>query len=322
MLYIPNLCISAAYNQAFEQVVFEEFTSGDILLVWRNSPAVVCGRNQNIFAETDVIHTLQSGVSIVRRDTGGGCVYHDLGNVNYAIISDSNGINVSYDRFLDTVIEALKAIGVPAHRNKACDIAIDGMKISGSAQRQTKRRVLHHGTLLFSTNIDALFEFLPDKSLSFNSKSIASNRSKVTNISLHTSAFSSTEDFMNKFISALIDRENGSICKASDELIKKASELTKTKYEAWDWTYGKNPTFSRTVNKLELSLQYSSKRGRIAELVLKKDDEQVVSANALLNARLEMREIDGICRKAFGCNELASDVFHMIFDYNSEDTVK
>lgn len=322
MLYIPNCCTSAAYNQAFEQVAFEEFTKGDILLVWRNSPAVVCGRNQNIFAETDIIHTLQSGVSIVRRDTGGGCVYHDLGNVNYAIISDSNGLNVSYDRFLDTVIEALRYIGVPAHRNKACDIAIDGMKISGSAQRQTKDRVLHHGTLLFGTNIDALFEFLPDKSSGFSSKSIASNRSKVTNISLHTSAFSSTEDFMNKFVSALIDRENGAVCKASDEHIKKASELTQTKYEAWDWTYGKNPAFSRTVNKSGLSLEYSSKRGRITELVLKKGNEQVVSASTLLNARLERREIEETCREAFGCNELASDVFHMIFDYNSEDTVK
>ena len=122
---------------------------------------------------------------VVRRMTGGGTVYHDLGNINYTFISNSDR-NLSYDRFLDPVINALCALGLNAHKNSVCDIAIDGLKISGSAQRTCKGRVLHHGTLLFDCDL-TLLDYLTakTKNQSIDTKGTLSTVSRVTNISAH-----------------------------------------------------------------------------------------------------------------------------------------
>ena len=143
------------YNQAFEEFVFENFRDQDIFLLWQNSPAVIVGSYQNICREVHVESLRRLGIPVVRRCTGGGTVYHDLGNVNYTYITQADG-GVSYDGVLLPVIRALNDIGVPARKNRTCDIAIGDLKISGSAQRMTKGRLLHHGTLLFSSDLEVL----------------------------------------------------------------------------------------------------------------------------------------------------------------------
>lgn len=262
MKYIINASTDPYYNQAFEQSVFDKCESDSILLVWRNSPTVVCGRNQNIFAEVDLLKARKNGVALVRRDTGGGTVYHDLGNVNYTLICDTNSIAVNYEPFIQKVVSALQSIGITAHANKTCDIAINGMKISGSAQRQTKTRVLHHGTLLFDTCLDTLNDFSLDRSSCFESKAIASNRCTVTNIKEHTNSFRDVESFMQAFIEAMGCSEH---TLPDNDLLQTAQELCESKYKSWDWTYGKNPKFTKQKNKGDLSLQFGAKRGIITE---------------------------------------------------------
>lgn len=155
MLTVLNSSHDPFYNQAFEEYVFEHFREGEIFLLWQNDPAVIVGSYQNICREVHVERLRQLGIPVIRRITGGGTVYHDLGNLNYTYISDG-GAAIDYDQCLGPILAALNDIGVPARKNRTCDIAIGDLKISGSAQRMTKGRLLHHGTLLFSSDLGVL----------------------------------------------------------------------------------------------------------------------------------------------------------------------
>ena len=135
VIYIENNAHDPAFNQAFEEYVFERVASEEtILMLWRNAPAVVCGCYQNAFAEVDMLRAAERGVAVIRRISGGGTVYHDLGNVNYSVIAPADG-EVDYARFIAPVVEALNDLGVPAAMNRTCDIAVNGLKVSGSAQK-------------------------------------------------------------------------------------------------------------------------------------------------------------------------------------------
>ena len=157
MIQIETTSHDPYFNQAFEDYVFRTYREGDVLLLWRNRPAVVVGCYQNICREVHMRALLDRGIPVVRRMSGGGTVYHDLGNLNYTLISDQTG-PLDYDRCLEPVIRALNALGVPAQKNRTCDIAVDGKKISGSAQKIAGGRVLHHGTLLFDSDLSLLDE--------------------------------------------------------------------------------------------------------------------------------------------------------------------
>ena len=147
------------YNQAFEEFVFQTFREDDVFFLWQNRPAVVVGSFQNICREVHAAMLWEQGIPVIRRMSGGGTVYHDLGNVNYTYITRQEGL-VDYDRSLLPVIRALNAIGVPAEKRGVCDITIGEKKISGSAQRAAGGRLLHHGTLLFESDLEVLEQML------------------------------------------------------------------------------------------------------------------------------------------------------------------
>lgn len=292
MLYIPNNSIRPAFNQAFEQAVFEMCADDDILLLWRNTPCVVCGRNQNIFAEVDAARAARDGVEIIRRDTGGGTVFHDLGNINYAIMTDAKGIAVDYDSMLDIVVQALNELGIKAHKNRTCDIAIGDRKISGSAQRQTKTRVLHHGTMLYNTDLTALERYSKGVQ-GVDSKAIGSDRTHVTNISDHV-RFRSADQFMEKLAERLI--KGGRISEASSDVIKRAEELCNEKYLNWEWTFGKNPPFHCVRERDGIRIEYSAKHGIITDFIA--DSRYVPSdGSEFVGARLDCDTIHDICTR-------------------------
>ncbi|MEI3103265.1 MAG: lipoate--protein ligase family protein [Oscillospiraceae bacterium] len=137
MLTVLNSSHDPFYNQAFEEYVYQTFLDDDVFLLWQNDPAVIVGSYQNICREVHVERLRQLGIPVIRRITGGGTVYHDLGNLNYTYISDG-GAAIDYDQCLGPILAALNDIGVPARKNRTCDIAIGDLKISGSAQRMTK----------------------------------------------------------------------------------------------------------------------------------------------------------------------------------------
>ena len=155
--YLETGSIDPAYNLAFEEYVLTHRMDGDYLILWQNDNTVVVGQNQNTAAEINRAFVEAHGVHVVRRTTGGGAVYHDLGNLNYTLITGQSGA-LDYDRCLAPVLRALNALGVPAQKSRTCDMTVDGKKISGSAQKIANGRVLHHGTLLFDADLTRLDE--------------------------------------------------------------------------------------------------------------------------------------------------------------------
>jgi len=187
MKYIRNDSTDPYYNLAFEEYVLHTFKDDDYILLWQNDGAVVIGKHQNAAEEVNLGRAEELGVKVVRRNTGGGAVYHDSGNLNFSYITDwTPEKDISYDVFLEPVIRALKRFGVNAEKRGRNDLVVDGKKISGNAQCLHAGRLLHHGTLLVSSDLSVMPEVLSVPDDKFVSKGIKSVRSRVANISRFT----------------------------------------------------------------------------------------------------------------------------------------
>ncbi|MEG2037634.1 MAG: lipoate--protein ligase family protein, partial [Ruthenibacterium sp.] len=153
MTYLETGSQNPYYNLAFEEFVLTERREGDYLLLWQNANTIVIGQNQNAEEEINRAFVEEHGIHVVRRTTGGGAVYHDLGNLNYSFLTDvSDSGTMSMARFTAPVVQALRDLGVQAEASGRNDILADGKKVSGTAQRLSRHRILHHGTLLFDSN--------------------------------------------------------------------------------------------------------------------------------------------------------------------------
>ena len=170
------------YNLACEEYLLLH-SDEDIFMLWQNEPTVVLGKNQNIYAEVDLEYTEKNKIHVVRRITGGGAVYHDGGNVNYTFITSREHAEVlDFAYFTAPIREALEHWGVKAELSGRNDLLVDGLKFSGNAQHATKERILHHGTLLFDSDLSVLSKALKPDNEKLKSKGIASVRSRVTNL--------------------------------------------------------------------------------------------------------------------------------------------
>ena len=192
-----------AFNLAFEEYMARNTGSDEVLIVWRDSPAVVCGRFQNVFRETDVIAARERGVPVLRRITGGGTVYHDEGNVNVSYITRKGPDGIDTLLLPEKLAAALGRIGIPAEVGGGSDVTAGGYKISGSARAAVGDREIHHATLLFDTDLDALRSLTSSVSGdAFVSGGIASRKSPVANISAFLPG-TSTDEFVGEVKAAL-----------------------------------------------------------------------------------------------------------------------
>ena len=287
MLTVRNVSNVPLYNQAFEEYVYETFRDDDIFQLWQNSPAVVVGSYQNICREVHVEALRQRGIPVVRRISGGGTVYHDLGNVNYTYIVRANG-TVDYDAVLSPVIAALNAIGVPARKSRTCDIAIGDLKISGSAQRMTKGRLLHHGTLLFSSDLGVLDQITTHrKNDCFQSRGTQSAICTVTNIREHLAAPMTIEEFQTRLLDQMVPpgcprltltaEQEAEVCRLRDE-----------KYRSWEWIFGRSPKF--TIDRTgrfaggKVQFKLDVQKGRIRDAAVYGDFFSTLDADTLCAA--------------------------------------
>jgi len=182
-----------SFNLACEEYFFHHRTENYILL-WRNSPAIIIGRNQNAYAELDMDYVAENSIPVIRRLTGGGAVYHDLGNLNFTFITNGADGLADFKVFLKPITEYLCSIGLDAEFSGRNDILLKGMKISGNAQANYKSRVMLHGTLLFSVILSVLAKALKPNPLKLKAKGIGSVVSRVTNISEHLEREMRVED--------------------------------------------------------------------------------------------------------------------------------
>ena len=183
-------------NLAIEEYLFTH-CDDDIFMLWQNEPCIVIGKNQNAYAEINAQFVRENNIKLVRRITGGGAVYHDLGNVNYTFIGEKTEQGIDFAYFTQPIVSALASLGVKVSLTGRNDLVAEtGEKISGNAQHSSGKRVLHHGTLLFSSDLDVLSCALKVDEEKIKSKAIKSARSRVTNISELIDADMTVSDFI------------------------------------------------------------------------------------------------------------------------------
>jgi lipoate---protein ligase len=248
MKTILNESLDPRFNLALEEYVLKYLPSEeDFIFLWQNANSVIIGRNQNTIEEVNSTYVKEHDVQVVRRITGGGAVYHDLGNLNFSFITNTTKDNVNnYRKFTDPVIQALQSYGVPAEFGGRNDILVEGMKISGNAQAFHQHRFLHHGTILFNADLTMLGKILNPKPDKIESKGIKSVRSRVTNIMPYFKVVPTMTDFKTRLLKQLLNTEDITpfIYQLTDTDLKKITELVETKFSTWAWNYGESPAFS------------------------------------------------------------------------------
>ena len=230
------------YNLAFEETVLRSRRSGEYLLLWQNDNTIVIGQNQNAEGEINRAFVEAHQIHVVRRTTGGGAVYHDLGNLNYSFITDVGDDGISIRRFTEPVVAALRSLGLNAEASGRNDILVEGRKVSGTAQRRHGGRILHHGTLLFDANPGMVAGALNVDPEKFRSKSTKSVRSRIGNIR----DFLPNDMELPAFWAYLKDALSGGGLTpgalSAGELAE-VDRLKREKYDTWEWNYGRSPKF-------------------------------------------------------------------------------
>jgi lipoate-protein ligase A len=257
MLFIDNENITdPRVNLAIEEFALKHLDINETyLLFYINEPSIIIGKNQNTIEEINSEYVREEGIHVVRRLSGGGAVYHDLGNLNFSFITKDDGNSFhDFKKFTDPVVKALKKLGVNAELSGRNDILVDGRKISGNAQFSTKGRMFSHGTLLFDSEIESVVSALKVRMDKIESKGIKSIRSRVTNISEHLPEKTTMEEFKQTLLTYLFE-EFDAVPKyeltAKDwEVIRK---ISRERYANWDWNYGKSPKFN-----VELSNRFAA----------------------------------------------------------------
>jgi lipoate---protein ligase len=249
----------------------------EIFLIWQSNNAVVVGKHQNTLAEIDYRYIRENGISVARRISGGGTVFIDSGNVNFVLIVNvSSPSEVSFQKFTQPVVDALSDLGIHATLSGRNDLMIEGKKISGNAEHVFKNRVLHHGTLLFNSDLARLGKALGAISEKYTGKAIRSYRSEVTNISCSLKKTLSVREFIRHMLDFQLNRSGESLYYSLPESDKEAiRKLSSEKFQTREWQYGYSPSYSfRNTLKIKektLNISIEAEKGIIQRVSLEGD---------------------------------------------------
>lgn len=274
MKYIESCWTDPYYNLALEEYVFEKLDrSSDWLILWQNFNTIVIGKYQNTVEEINADYVREHGISVARRLSGGGAVYHDKGNLNYTIIVDKDeNFDFNFRYFVQPLTQTLKQFGIEAEFSGRNDVMIDGKKFSGNSQYIKHNRIMHHGCIMLDSNLSSVADALKVKEIKTESKSTKSVRSRVTTINANAETPIPMETFkeaLKKQIAAGNPVQEYSLTETDIAEIKK---LRDEKYATWEWNYGFSPEYSvRKEAKFEsgiVTVHMNVEKGRIREIRL------------------------------------------------------
>lgn len=301
--YLNLRTTDAAWNLAAEQYVFDALPNDrSYLMLWQNKNAVIVGKYQNTAVEINAEYVKAHKIQVVRRLSGGGAVYHDLGNLNYSFITDASGSGkIDFQGFCQPVIRILRSFGVPAELNGRNDMTVNGKKFSGNAQYIRKGRVLHHGTILFDSDLEAVGHALHVDAEKLQNKGVASVRSRVTNLRPWFGEEIGLDAF-RKALLAEFQRETPGDPYLFTETDRQAiDEIRRQRYACWDWNYGRSPAGSmEKKRRIEgcgtVTASLSVDRGRIQTLSFSGDFFSTLEPDALaehlIGAKLNEEGLD------------------------------
>lgn len=249
MKYIKNDSTNPYFNLALEEYFLKNTDANeDYFILWQNEPTVVIGKHQNTLEEINTSFIEKNNINVARRISGGGAVYHDFGNLNFTFIQKDVDIKeIDFKRYTLPIISALKKLGIKAELTGRNDLTINNKKFSGNSQHIYKNRLLHHGTLLYDSDLDTVQKALNVKADKIQSKGIKSVRSRISNIKEYVS---DKDISINKFKSLFIDSIFSYYDKEYQEHnlsnieINDINNLKQQKYCTWEWNYGESPPFN------------------------------------------------------------------------------
>ncbi|MER1985636.1 MAG: lipoate--protein ligase [Solibacillus sp.] len=249
MYFIDNKGITdPRVNLAIEEYVLKnmDIDKDDYLLFYINQPSIIIGKNQNTIEEINTDYVEDNNILVVRRLSGGGAVYHDLNNLNFSFLTKDDGNSFhNYKKFTQPVVDALAKLGVNAELSGRNDILAEGRKVSGNAQYATRGRMFSHGTLMFNLDIDAVVNSLKVKQDKIESKGIKSVRSRVANILDLLDEKITVEQFRLEILKSIFGgEENIQYYELTDHDWEQIHEISKNRYQLWEWNYGKSPRFN------------------------------------------------------------------------------
>lgn len=242
--YLNLYTTDPAFNLAAEQYVFDNLPRDHTyFMLWQNDNAIIVGKYQNTIAEVNETYVREHNIRVVRRLSGGGAVYHDLGNLNFTFIADAGDLyTLDFKLFCEPIVRTLAKFGVKAEISGRNDMTIAGKKFSGNSQYLRQGRVMHHGTILFDSDLSAVSQALQVDESKFESKASKSVRSHVTNVAEHLPRPISMEEFRRTLLSDIVQSANSQAYLLTGADHRAIQKLCDERYDTWEWNYGFSPT--------------------------------------------------------------------------------
>ena len=307
-------------NLALEEYLLRNCDKNTVILyLWQNNKTIVIGRHQNPYKECDVKKMEAEGVNLVRRKSGGGAVYQDLGNLNFTFISGREHHDIT--RQYQVILKALESYGISGEISGRNDLTVDGQKFSGNAFMNHKEVQCHHGTLLLDVDLEALPKYLTPSLLKIKARGVDSVRSRVVNLhSLNENI--TTEDLSSKIMEAFKGEYSftGEIEEIGPDNVEEEVLSEAKAYEEWTWNYGKAPSFDLTLEDKfpwgVFEMDLSTKNGKIQEAAINTDcilkEDFIPLTKELVGTPLEAQEIEKVLEHALENPEIIRDLQSLV----------
>ncbi|MBR7093119.1 MAG: lipoate--protein ligase [Clostridia bacterium] len=310
MIYIDNDYLDAAQSFALEFYLTDEkkLPADCVFMLWRNRPTLMVGKYQNTLQEINDAYAKQHGIAVYRRLSGGGTIYTDMGGFQYTFITPGDANEISFTQYISPVIGALRALGVEAGFNGRNDLVIAGRKFSGSAQYKHGGYTVHHGSLLFDTDIEQMVRSTTVDAYKIVSKGIASVRERVTNIAEHLPAPMDPADFRAYMVRSICGAAPCETYALTPADRARVEQIADGRFRTWAWNYGESPRCN-----IERSERLP---GGKVEWKLQVDHGTVTACSLYGDFFCSMDDVGPLCRALVGCPYREEDLRRVLQQQN------